>query len=144
MSRPTTLSTQYPTVAFFAYMSCDYPVVNAYRPIVFDNIVTNFGNAYRVSSGTFYAPRSGIYVFTWTIRLNEHSYHTTELVVQNEVVNSVYFSPQHHVDGSVSSTVVVYMNAYDDALIRTGLRYHNGIIKSDVDGRSSFGGWIIS
>lgn len=144
MSRPTTLTTDYTKlVAFFVYLTRDYSVFNAYRPIVFDNIVTNVGGAYHKSSGTFYAPKTGLYVFTWTIRVNEGSYYTTELVVQNQVVHSVYFSPQHHVDGSVSGTVVVFMNALDDACIRTGPRYHHGLIKSDVDGRSSFGGWII-
>lgn len=143
MSRPIS-TTQYPAfVAFFAYLSSDYRVLNAHRPIVFDKTVSNFGSAYHTSSGNFVAPRSGIYVFTWTIRLNTDSVHTTELVVQNEVVNSVYFSPQNHVDGSVSGTVVVYMNANDDALIRTGPIYHNGIIRSDVNGKSSFGGWIM-
>lgn len=140
MSRPIS-TTQYPAfVAFFAYLSSDYRVLNAHRPIVFDKTVSNFGSAYHTSSGNFVAPRSGIYVFTWTIRLNTDSVHTTELVVQNEIVNSVYFSPQNHVDGSVSGTVVVYMNANDDALIRTGPIYHNGIIRSDVNGKSSF--WV--
>lgn len=91
--------------------------------------------------GTFIAPKSGLYVFTWTIRLYGQTYHTTELVVNNNIVNALYFNPNDQIDGSVSSTAVVNVNQGDDVLIRTSSDYHNGEIKSGSNGRSSFAGW---
>lgn len=91
--------------------------------------------------GTFIAPKSGLYVFTWTIRLYGHTYHTTELVVNNNIVNALYFDPNNQIDGVVSSTTVVNVNQGDDVLIRTSSDYHNGEIKSGSNGRSSFAGW---
>lgn len=37
----------------------------------------------------------------------------------------------------------MYMNVNDDVFIRIGLIYYNGIIRSDVNGKLLFGGWII-
>lgn len=93
--------------------------------------------------GTFIAPRSGLYVFTWTIRVNSNSYQTTELVVNNNVVNLLHFNPNNNVDGSVSSTAVVHANQGDDVLIRTNADHHTGNVESNPWGRSSFAGWIL-
>lgn len=130
-------------VAFYAYVSTNIPASVAHRIIAFDKVVTNVGNAYHPHSGTFIAPRSGLYVFTWTIRLYMDYYHTTELLVNNNVVNWIYFSPASNIDGSVSSTAVVQVNQGDDVLIRTGSSHHSGEIVGDVNGVSSFAGWIL-
>lgn len=130
-------------VAFYAYLSSDTPASVAHHIITFDTVITNVGNAYHPHSGTFIAPRSGLYVFTWTIRLWGNSYFTTELLVNNNDVNWIYFDPAHTIDGSVSSTAVVHVNQGDDVLIRTGPDFHNGNIVSDKNGKSSFAGWIV-
>lgn len=93
--------------------------------------------------GTLIAPKSGLYVFTWTIRLDGHRFHTTELVVNNKIVNALHFNPNGQIDGSVSSSVVVHVDQGDDVLIRTSASYHNGEVISDPYGRSSFAGWIL-
>lgn len=131
------------TVAFFAHLSSHTHAFDAHRIIAFDETITNVGNAYHPYSGTFIAPRSGVYVFTWTIRLYGDSYHTTELMVNNKIVNSVYYSPHSNVDGSVSGTAVVHVHRGDDVLVRTGADYHFGVIRSDSVGKSSFAGWIL-
>lgn len=130
-------------VAFYAYLSTDIPASISHHIIAFDTATTNVGNAYHPHSGTFIAPRSGLYVFTWTIRLYMDYYHTTELLVNNNVVNWIYFSPASNIDGSVSSTAVVQVNQGDDVLIRTGSSHHSGEIVGDVNGVSSFAGWIL-
>lgn len=130
-------------VAFYAYLSSDTPASVAHHIITFDTVITNVGNAYHPHSGTFIALRSGLYVFTWTIRLWGNSYFTTELIVNNNVVNWIYFDPAHTIDGSVSGTAVVHVNQGDDVLIRTGPDFHNGNIVSDKNGKSSFVGWIV-
>lgn len=65
------------------------------------------------ASETFITPRSGLFVFNWTIRLlGNNSYYTTELLVDNNVVNWLYFNPTG-IDGSVTGTVVVQVNQGD-------------------------------
>lgn len=139
--QPTTAPVD--TVAFFAYLSTDTPASVAHHILTFDKVITNVGNAYHSHQGTFFAPRTGIYVFTWTIRLTDYSKQTTELLVNNNVINWIYFNSNDSVDGSVTGTAVVQVNQGDDVLIRTGSRFHTGTIKSDHDGKSSFAGWIL-
>ena len=137
---PTTVPLE--TVAFYAYFSSSTPASTDHHILTFDTVVTNVGNAYHPHMGTFIAPRSGLYVFTWTIRLFGNNYHSTELLVDNNVVNVVYFNPLDHIDGSVTGTAVVHVNQGDDVMVRTGST-HVGDIKSYPDGRSSFAGWSL-
>lgn len=132
-------------VAFHAYLSTDVPAYSAaHYIIVFDKVVTNVGNGYHSHLGTFIAPRSGLYVFTWTIRQwGSQRHHITELVIDNEVAHVIYMHPDNGVDSSVTGTVVVQVNQRNDVLVRTGSRYNNGEINSDIDGRSTFSGWNI-
>lgn len=131
-------------VAFHAYLSTNVPAYSAvHYIIVFDKVVTNVGNGYHSHLGTFIAPRSGLYVFTWTIRQWGPRYHITELVIDNEVAHVIYIHPDNGVDSSVTGTIVVQVNQGDDVLVRTGSRYNSGEINSDIDGRSTFSGWNI-
>lgn len=138
--QPTTVPVD--MVAFYAYLSTNIPASVANRIIAFDKVMTNVGNAYHPHSGTFIAPSSRVYVCTWTIRLADHYYHTTELLVNNNVVNWIFFNPNNYIDGSVSSTAVIHVNQGDDVLIRTGSTLHNGDIVSNSNGVSSFAGWL--
>lgn len=81
-------------------------------------------------------------MFTWTIRLYGANYHTTELLVDNIVVNSIYLNPVNTIDGGVTGTVVVQVNQGDDVLVRTGITSAGDII-SAATGRSSFAGWLL-
>ncbi|XP_078313982.1 uncharacterized protein LOC111104290 [Crassostrea virginica] len=139
--QPTTVPVE--TVAFFAYFSTHNPPSTHHHILAFDTVITNVGKAYHPHSGTFIAPRTGLYVFTWTIRLWGSSYHTSELLVDNNIVNTIYLNPVDQIDGSVTGTAVVLVNQGDDVLVRTGSTYNNGDIKSDTNGRSSFAGWIL-
>lgn len=62
--------------------------------------------------------------------------------MDNNFVNWLYFNPTG-IDGSVTGTVVVHVNQGDDVLIRTGPRLHTGTIVRNLDGKSSFAGWIL-
>lgn len=61
-------------------------------------------------------------MFTWTIRLYGQRQHTTELLVDNNVVNSVYLHPGNTIDGGVTGTVIVHVNQGNDILVITGLQ----------------------
>ena len=140
--QPTTLPIE--KVAFYAYFSSHVPTSGAAHHILnFETVITNVGNAYFPHSGTFIAPRSGIYVFTWTIRENGNNYHTTELLVNNKVVNSIHMNPASMIDAGSTGTAVVNINQGDDVLVRTGSAHNRGMIMSDEFGRSSFAGWIL-
>lgn len=84
---------------------------------------------------------SGLYVFTWSIRCNGINYHSAELLANNNIVNVIYINPGNSIDGTVTGTAV-HVDQEDDVFIRTGL-LSNGNILSDVNGRSSFAGWIL-
>ena len=131
-------------VAFFGYFSSNHLISDAAYILAFDTVITNVGNAYHPHSGTFIAPRSGLYVFTWTIRQYGTNYHTTELTVNNNIVNAIHLNPGNTIDGTVTGTVVVHVNQGDDVLVRTSSNYNNGYIYSDKFGRSSFAGWILN
>lgn len=131
-------------VAFYAYLSYHEAASSAVHHIIaFDKVLTNVGNAYHPHTGAFIAPRSGLYVFTWTIAQWGTSYHVTELVVDNVIVNAISMNPSNLMTGSVTGTVVVHVNQGDDVLVRTGSRYNHGDINSDTDSRSTFAGWNI-
>nr|XP_022293763.1 uncharacterized protein LOC111104216 [Crassostrea virginica] len=138
--QPTTVPAE--SIAFFAYFSTNNDASSTHQILAFDKVITNIGNAYHPHSGSFLAPRSGVYVFIWTIRLNTNRYHTTELLHDNNVINSIYLNPGSAIDGTVTGTAVVRVNQGEDVLIRTG-SLSNDIILSDANGRSSFAGWIL-
>ena len=129
-------------VAFLAYFSSDTLASIDNHILAFNTVVTNVGNAYHPHSGSFIAPRSGVYVFIWTIRMTLNRYHTTELVHDNNVINSIHLNPGNAIDGTVTGTAVVHVNQGEDVLIRTG-DISNGGILSDTNGRSSFAGWLL-
>lgn len=69
-------------VAFYAYLSYKTLAAVANHIIAFNKVATNVGNAYHSHSEKFIAPKSGLNVFIWTIRLlGNNSYYTTELHV---------------------------------------------------------------
>lgn len=129
-------------VAFFAYFSSDILASIDNYILAFNTVVTNVGNAYHPHSGTFIAPRSGLYVFTWTIRAYGSRYHSTQLLVDNNVINTIYINPNSVIDGSVTGTVVVHVDQGDDVFIRT-FPPNSGEIISGSNGRSSFCGWSL-
>lgn len=63
-------------------------------------------------------------------------------MADNNIVNVIYLGPGNAIDGTVTGTAVVHVDQGDDVFIRTGL-LSNGNILSDVNGRSSFAGWIL-
>ena len=138
--QPTTVP--FDRVAFYAYFSSDILASMDNYILPFNTVVTNVGNAYHPHSGTFIAPRSGLYVFTWTIRAYGSRYHSTQLLVDNNVINSISINPNRVIDGSVTGTAVVHVDQGDDVFIRT-FPANSGEIISGNNGRSSFCGWSL-
>ncbi|XP_056016983.1 complement C1q-like protein 3 [Ostrea edulis] len=139
----TAASTNDIATAFYAYLSNNIISPGGHHILTFDTVITNTRNVYHPTSGTFIVPRSGLYVFTWTIRMNGQGSQSTELLVNSNVVGITFFHPGNVIDGSVSGTIVVHVNQGDDVLLRTSASIHSGGILSDSNGRSWFAGWAL-
>jgi heme/copper-type cytochrome/quinol oxidase subunit 1 len=97
------------TVAFYAYFSNHVNLPSGHHILKFDTVITNTGNAYHSHTGTVIAPRSGLYVFTWTMRMARPAYHSTELLLNRNIVGVTYFNSDDNGDGSATGTVVVHV-----------------------------------
>jgi hypothetical protein len=131
------------TVAFYAYLSTKIPSPSTHHILTFDTVITNVGNSYHHHSGIFIAPRTGTYAFTWSFRIQNDAYMSTELIVNDLAVSAVYFDTTHYVGGNIAGTAIVHVNQGDDVFVRTGSSDIRGDILSDQFGRSYFGGWMI-
>ncbi|XP_062613158.1 uncharacterized protein LOC134274928 [Saccostrea cucullata] len=140
------LSTSPPTtqtVAFYAYMSSPVSNIGSHHVLVFDVVKTNVGNGFHQNAGVFIAPKSGVYVFYWNIRVSHNHYHSVELIVNKEQVGvfiAQSVSGQNFQGGNLA---VVYVNQEDDVFVRTIANSRVGDIYNDDLGHSSFSGWLL-
>ncbi|XP_062578820.1 complement C1q-like protein 4 [Saccostrea cucullata] len=133
-------------VAFYAYMSSDMTNIGGHHPLVFDVVKTNTGNAYHQSTGTFTVPQTGLYVFTWSVRVTSGSYHSVELVVNGKMEGIVYQQSMGKDDDQGGSTIVILANEHDDVFLRTTMNMgaNSGSIHSNSNGFTSFAGWKLN
>lgn len=75
--------------------------------------------------------------------MNGQSYHSTELLVNSNVLGVTHFNSGNVMDGSASDTVVVHVDQGDDVLLRTAEGNNAGNVISNYAGRSFFAGWIL-
>ncbi|XP_062571701.1 caprin-2-like [Saccostrea cucullata] len=140
------VTTPYPsntiqTIAFYAYMSKHTPTITIQYPLTFDVVKTNFGNGYHSTTGVFMVPESGVYVFTWTIRIGSNNYHATQLMVNTDELGIIYSYVGSGPDLGGTGIVVAHVDKGDDVYVRTHALWNSGVIYSDASGRSSFAGW---
>ena len=129
-------------IAFYAYLSQDTPPNLPVSYILkFDTIKLNLGQGYSQGDGIFTVPRSGVYVFTWTIAVSSSGWSVVDIVLNGEVVGA---GNAHAPQGLNTGTgvVVVYANVGDHVYMRL---HENGyyVINSNARGRSSFSGWLL-
>lgn len=110
--------------------------------LVFNAIFTNEGNGYNHHMGVFIAPKSALYVFTWTIRAESGHYFNTQLLVNGLVYGSMD-TRNYYSSASTSATAVVRVTADFAVYVRTGPTNNYGDILSSFDGYSTFSGWSI-
>lgn len=139
--QPVTTST---IIAFYAYMTGRTPSITIQHPLVFDVVKTNDGNGYHATTGTFIAPETGLYVFTWTIRENGDCYHSTQLMVNSGEVGEIFLRSVSGGDFIGTGVVVTHVNTGDDVYVRTHQYWNHCYIESTSGGRSSFAGWKLS
>ncbi|XP_062584089.1 complement C1q-like protein 2 [Saccostrea cucullata] len=131
-------------VAFYAYMSQHTQSISVQYPLRFDVVKTNVGNGYHSPTGIFIVPESGIYVFSWTIRIYGGRRHATQLMVNTDEVGIIHTHLVGDSDFEGTGIVVIQVNAGDDVFVRAHASWNVGAIRSDIAGRTSFSGWKLS
>ena len=131
-------------IAFYAYMSTDMNNIGGHHTLIFDVIKANPGLGLHSTTGVFTAPKSGFYVFTWTIRVYNNNFHSVELVVNGQVNGAVYVHGGTGEDDMSSSIAVVYVSERGDVFLRTRIGHNQGVIESNSYGYSSFAGWKLA
>nr|XP_034312987.1 complement C1q tumor necrosis factor-related protein 3 isoform X2 [Crassostrea gigas] len=137
-------STSFPDgAAFSAYVSVYETDISKDFTIHFDTIITNIGNHYNKHTGAFTAPQHGVYVFTWNLYCNWGGYIYSQLVVNSNVVGTMFTSAEGATDiRSHTGIVVVKVNQGDIVFVRAHPTIgHSGNLYSHQDWRSSFNGW---
>lgn len=129
------------TVAFYAYMSTNMNNIGGQQTLIFDVVKTNAGNGLHPTTGVFTSPSSGFYVFTWTIRLHDNSFHSIVLILNGQEVGTLYQYVGHGEDDMSGTTVVIHVNEGEDVFLRTKSDFNQGMIHNSPHGRSSFAGW---
>jgi hypothetical protein len=99
-------------VAFFAYLTYQANNLGAFQNIVFDNVVTNIGNAYNWNHGLFIAPVNGTYVFSFTL-MAVGSMTWGHFVVNRQVVAKAQITDKT----ASTQTIVVTLKAGEDVYV---------------------------
>lgn len=133
------------TVAFYAYMNVAETNIGSHHPLVFDVLVTNYGNGYNKHTGIFTAQQNGVYAFSFTVFPNYGSYVAVNIYRNSEVVGQVYSHNNHPNFSGTSMVAVVSLSIGDVTFIRTSsTTASSGSIFSNKDVKSSFAGWKIA
>ncbi|XP_061179020.1 uncharacterized protein LOC133187616 [Saccostrea echinata] len=126
---------------FYAYVSSDLTNPGGQHTIVYDDIKTNFDNAYNQYTGIFTVPKDGLYSFTWVTRVQCSEAYTSELIVNKDVLGSTYAYCGWN---TVTGNAIVKVTKGDAVFIRTRPGVGKGMIRSNEYGRTSFSGFMIN
>ncbi|XP_060678230.1 complement C1q tumor necrosis factor-related protein 3-like [Hemiscyllium ocellatum] len=102
-----------PRVIFSAYVS-DRRDPEVQKPILYDQVTVNQGQGYDPATGTFSAPVTGIYQFTYSLLGKTDSLDTAiHLVVNQERVNYIHSVLKADQAQTASVTVILSLNVGD-------------------------------
>ncbi|XP_063402170.1 uncharacterized protein LOC134686435 [Mytilus trossulus] len=135
------------TIAFYAYLSKDEYNIGTHHGLVFDAVITNYGNGYNKHIGAFVAPQSGVYVLALTIFPNRGTLTAVHILRNSDVVGDIFADMRgtsvYTLSGSTGIAVVT-MNKGDSASVRTSsVHPSTGAFISDSNMKTSFAGWKI-
>lgn len=131
-------------VAFYAYLSNAEINPGQHHIIVYDHVMTNSGNGYSKHTGAFTAPKTGMYVFSWTTFVDPHSYFSIELI-NNSVRAGIVFVQGDTTYNGVTGLAVIQLEQGDVVMVRSEPGYTpHGNIYSDNNMKTTFSGWCIS
>lgn len=134
------------TPAFYAYMSKNENNHGPHHTLKFDIVVTSTDSAYNPLTGVYTVKTSGVYVFTFNVRMGCHAYGSFELIQNANAKGSVFLETSDTCDTQHATAVVVLDTKQGDVIyVRTHSSYGgSGDIGSDDKGRTTFSGWLIS
>ncbi|CAG2192959.1 C1QL [Mytilus edulis] len=119
--------------------------IGKHHPIVFDHVILNVGTGYNKHSGTFTAPTSGIYVFTFTLFPSRGGSMAVNIFKNSEVIAQSYTQMRTDTFSATTPIAVIDMNVGDIVFVRSSSTYQpHGDVYSDVNLKSSFAGWKIA
>ncbi|XP_062589195.1 uncharacterized protein LOC134250866 [Saccostrea cucullata] len=136
-------------IAFTALLSSCIQHPSVGHTFIFDIVKTNIGHVgsgYNKYSGHFMAPEEGIYVFSWTVVADFHSFVRSQIVINGcEFSYIMTDSDEIHDIHSASGLITVYLNHGDDVYIRTHstIPGHGNVCSGGIYGFTSFSGWKI-
>lgn len=140
---PTPDVTEQP-VAFYAYMeSYHTSSLPIHTTLIFDTVQLNDGHGYSKHDGVFIAPRTGVYVFHWTIQVDIHAWASIEIVVNGTPIGCAASDTLRLGDwGTGSGLVATRVNTGDHVFLRTQ-ENASGVLLSNHRARTSFSGWLL-
>lgn len=122
-------------VAFFATLNIHSMNTSPNQDIIFENVVTNIGNAYHEAHGIFVAPKPGVYVFSTSI-LTQGQHAHVKIVKNGQMLARL--DPDDW--EQTSQMVVVQLKTGDDIAVKNddiaGINFHG-------EQYSSFSGFLL-
>ena len=95
-------------MAFFAVVAKgSLGTVGANQIIVFENVITNVGNAYNADHGLFTAPSSGLYQFSASIMAHHSQEVWTRFTLNNKPVSHIYARATDNRHAQGSQTIIL-------------------------------------
>ncbi|XP_062607511.1 heavy metal-binding protein HIP-like [Saccostrea cucullata] len=138
---PPTPDSAAENVAFHAYMSTNTASgLRQHHTLIFDTVKVNKGQGYHRDDGIFIIPSSGVYVFAWTLSVqNYDGWASVEIVVNGQIAGSTFADGGTGSFDSGTGLVVVEGNVGDHVYIRM---HENGdnVVNSNGRARTSFSG----
>jgi len=112
--------------------------------LVFERVVMNIGDHYNNIDGIFVAPKTGIYLFAWTVCTVNANFVMTELMVDNTMISRAGESEASGSYDCGSMTAVCRMDKDKHAWIRTTAYGTVNYFYTNKEGpQSSFMGIIV-
>ena len=104
-------------VGFSARVSRHMTNLAADQPIVFGKTLTNIGHYYNNTTGVFYTPVSGTYMFFVNILSEANSFIETELLVNGNVLAELYSGGERY-NGAGSNLVIAHLAKGDNVWVK--------------------------
>ncbi|XP_033753122.1 uncharacterized protein LOC117336619 [Pecten maximus] len=132
-------------VAFSTSMVHDVSV-HEHETVIFGHVLLDVGLGYNNGDGVYIVPRSGVYVFTWSITSEtndggNHDIHTS-LMVNGSPVGAIDSDADKYDWGSATGVVVLSVDYGDHVFVQV-ITGSSGKIISNTETKSTFSGWLL-
>lgn len=122
---------------------CHAASLPGHLTLVFDTVQLNDCNGYNKHDGVFIAPRTGVYAFHLSIKIDVHSWASVEIVLNGTPIGCAATESQRVSDWQTGSELVVtHVNTGDHVFLRTQENIV-GYLMSNHRARTSFSGWLL-